>query len=382
MKWRYINCHDTSLANIGYYYGKSDNLVIDEIFDQYDKPLLKIAGFDLDQTLIKPKSGRRFSRNHEDWCWLYDNNIIKNKLMYYQNKQYILLIITNQAGIKTSDDKLAMFKSKIELMEEDIRKTHPDLMFQIFCLNNKDIHRKPYPTVLEKYDLDYDKTFYCGDAAGRENDHASSDIKFAYNLGIKFMTPEKMFLKSNNYGVLEYPDLMINNNTIDYSKINCKIKNFIIMVGFPGSGKSYIASQIKSYFTNNDSSLTIISQDKIGSKSKMNKLINGKIKNKENIIIDNTNLDCNVRKTYITLAKKNKYMVTIIHVNTDIRICKHNNYYRYLKHYNNNAKLVPEIAYRIMNKKYVDPKNDKNVDTILSATSGVPYDPIYHYNFY
>ena len=45
------------------------------------------------------------------------------------------------------------------------------------------------------------ESFYCGDAAGRKkskarlrNDFSSSDYLFAYNIGIKFYTPETLFL--------------------------------------------------------------------------------------------------------------------------------------------------------------------------------------------
>ena len=45
-----------------------------------------------------------------------------------------------------------------------------------------------------------EESFYCGDAAGRPKtdtrpkDFSDSDIKFAANAGLKFMTPEELFL--------------------------------------------------------------------------------------------------------------------------------------------------------------------------------------------
>jgi bifunctional polynucleotide phosphatase/kinase len=40
------------------------------------------------------------------------------------------------------------------------------------------------------YLIDKPASFFVGDAAGRPMDHASSDRKWANNVGIKFLTPE------------------------------------------------------------------------------------------------------------------------------------------------------------------------------------------------
>ena len=49
--------------------------------------------------------------------------------------------------------------------------------------------------------IDYENSFYCGDCAGRKLNPTSkgpdlkdSDYKFAINVGIKFVTPEELFL--------------------------------------------------------------------------------------------------------------------------------------------------------------------------------------------
>jgi bifunctional polynucleotide phosphatase/kinase len=48
--------------------------------------------------------------------------------------------------------------------------------------------------------IDYEKSFYCGDCAGRlynpttkVPDYKDSDLKFAINAGLKFLTPEELF---------------------------------------------------------------------------------------------------------------------------------------------------------------------------------------------
>ena len=56
-------------------------------------------------------------------------------------------------------------------------------------------------------EVDYKESFYCGDAAGRpafrnrEKDYSDSDLRFAKNIGLKFFTPEALFLDEPMTGV-------------------------------------------------------------------------------------------------------------------------------------------------------------------------------------
>ena len=43
-------------------------------------------------------------------------------------------------------------------------------------------------------DIDKEKSFYCGDAAGRYQDHSPDDLLFAIKMGLVFYTPEMLFL--------------------------------------------------------------------------------------------------------------------------------------------------------------------------------------------
>jgi len=51
---------------------------------------------------------------------------------------------------------------------------------------------------VKQSEIDKDSSFYCGDAAGRKqkpfNDFSNDDLLFSINLGIKFYTPEMLFL--------------------------------------------------------------------------------------------------------------------------------------------------------------------------------------------
>jgi len=93
---------------------------------------VKLACFDLDYTLIKPKSGNKFPKNKEDWCWNYDSvpKILRN---YYENK-YTIVIFTNQKNLKNYID----FKYKLDMITEKL-----NIPINYFISTKNDKYRKP-----------------------------------------------------------------------------------------------------------------------------------------------------------------------------------------------------------------------------------------------
>lgn len=57
-------------------------------------PRTKIAAFDLDGTLIRPKSGLKFPRNASDWTFLRRD--IKSRLSTLVDSGYAIVIVSNQ----------------------------------------------------------------------------------------------------------------------------------------------------------------------------------------------------------------------------------------------------------------------------------------------
>lgn len=386
MKWKYVKINkDVSDTSIGYCYGRSNNYK-----KKNNDEIIKLAGFDLDQTLICPIGKNKFPKNSDDWKWLYCN--IKQKLWSYYRLGYVITIITNQAGIKNSEEKLCIFKSKIEKIEKDILNDYPGFAFQIYCLNNQDVHRKPYPTILDDVKIDRNKSFYCGDAAGRDTDYSDSDIKFAYNVRINFKTPERLFLNDNkSHGILKYKikpydnDLLFRNDyQYTMKNNNTKKPELIIMVGLPGAGKSIITKNIAQWYNSNKTIIVTISLDILGSKSKMFNLIKKTACDGKNMIIDNTNLSKKIRNEIINTVSgiNNKYFIRIMHINSSYDRSLHNNYYRYYKNYSHDPKFVPEFVYKIMLKNYDIPTTDENVDCIETIEPGVPFDVKYMMYFY
>lgn len=154
---------------------------------------IKVAGFDLDHTLIQPKKGRRFPIYRDDWQLLYKNEIPILKQLVKDG--YRIVIFTNQGGILKKRTKLEDILYKLD---EFIKKVGIPMDYVLSYKYNT--YRKPNIGMWQIYKK-YSKkrifkknSFYCGDAAGRKNDFSDSDKKFAKNIGIEFYIPEKIFM--------------------------------------------------------------------------------------------------------------------------------------------------------------------------------------------
>ena len=76
-----------------------------------------------------------------------------------------------------------------------------------------------------------DKSFFIGDAIGRQHDYSDSDKVFAENIGIPCYCPEQIFHTATE--IVAIPPIPLTDE-----------KQLIIMMGYPGSGKSTIAKKI------------------------------------------------------------------------------------------------------------------------------------------
>jgi bifunctional polynucleotide phosphatase/kinase len=346
-----------------YYEGTTSNFKIGK----------KIASFDLDDTLIKTKSKKKFATGPSDWDWLYEN--IPKKIKELYDDDFTIIIISNQAGIgdgkKEGDDW-------IEKVNQIVKELNIEM--KVFCSISKNKYRKPIPTFREEFFPEKlsKKSFFCGDAVGRKGDFADTDYKFALNCDIKFYTPEHLFLgQENELPEINYCiDLKENNkdNNKDNNKNNkednnllnfeSKNKEMIIMVGYQGSGKSYFSNQIKEKY-----GYVVINQDTLKTKSKCIKEAEKQINNKKSIIIDSTNPSKEKRKEWIDLAKQNDYNVRVIHMQTSIEQSKHNNIYRSLT---SDIEQIPEIAYNMYKSKYEKPELEEDIDEIIEQKQILP----------
>ena len=119
---------------------------------------------------------------------------------------------------------------------EQIRLVATSLNIPIFIVVATDkCDYKPNPILLnvliESNKINKDKSFFVGDALGRKSDFSDSDKVFAENIGIPYYCPEEVFHVKQE--IIEIPAIPLSDE-----------KQIIIMMGYPGSGKSTIAKNI------------------------------------------------------------------------------------------------------------------------------------------
>ncbi|EXJ58858.1 hypothetical protein A1O7_06288 [Cladophialophora yegresii CBS 114405] len=154
---------------------------------------VKIAAFDLDDTLIVPNQGKTWNRSATSWKWW--DACVPGRLKSLHDEGYLVVILSNQSTISLKDNKKALqrdmasltnFKSQLSTVLHQL-----DLPISVYAATGQDKYRKPrigmWEAVVEDYDLqaegavDMTESFYIGDAAGREKtdkrrkDHATSD---------------------------------------------------------------------------------------------------------------------------------------------------------------------------------------------------------------
>lgn len=330
----------------------------------------KIFMFDLDCTLIKTKSGKKFPIDSNDWELLFKQ--VQEKLNSLGSK-YLIGIISNQKGLKTTD-KINEWIDKINQISLFIR------IDFVFASVKDNQYRKP---MIGSYEfiknsirqINWDKLnakhkiYYIGDAFGRSTDFSDTDIKFALNCKFKFKTPELFFLnlKKLQTGSVTYPII----NYFEKSKQNIFFDNLtniigshnkivILMIGLPASGKSFLRKQLinkfpQFYYTNNDD---LKSNTNLTNTNFVKKLS----ADYDFIIDDNTNLNLNDRT--IKLSKFNEHYKLGIWFNYDVDLCFHLNWMRM---YWFGFDLLPKVTFYTLNKKMNQEqiKNDNNFDNLI-----------------
>ncbi len=365
---------------------------LDNKLPELSEPV-RVAGFDLDDTIIHCPRGKK---KEEKWKFL--NLDIKKKIAKLVKNKYIIVFFTNQSGMSRGKnfDKPQWRKAMEELeksLVSDI--ANNKYYFAVYVAKNYDLYRKPNLGLWElmKQDLKDEfnqdkirissKSFFCGDAAGRtsaspykkklypssnKGDFSDTDIKFAMNIGIKFLTPEEFFMKDppkmqhKLLGVdpkKMLTEILENDNEYEFKP---RTKEMIIMIGQPGSGKSeYVKKCILPH------GYVHINQDECKSKAKCIALTKEALKKNKSVVIDNTNPNIETRNTYTSLAIDSGYKhIRAIVMNTDDAIAKHLNNVRHI-YSNGTVPKVNDIAYSIFKKIYIKPLKTEHFDKIESV---------------
>ncbi len=288
----------------------------------------KMASFDYDWTLVNPKDGKTFPTSIEDWMWLYPE--VPDKVKKYSENEYMIVVFTNQSKKwKLDQVKMVMERLNIALFiviatEKEFYKPNP-FIFTTFIGDN----------VINK-----SESFFIGDALGRKTDFSDSDKLFADNIGIKCHSPEEFFVtKDLNF---EIPNIPLSSNP-----------EIIIMVGYPGSGKTTIAEII----CKNDKYIHIAG-DIYKTPTKMIKASQEYIKNRLSIVFDATHSSIKKRKLFIDLGNNYNYDITCINMTTSFDMSYKRNKQR------SDDKQVPKIAYYVYRKHYEEPTESEGFKLI------------------
>ncbi len=282
----------------------------------------KMASFDFDWTLVRPKNGKTFPKNIDDWNWLYPNIIDKIKELY--NDNYMIVIFTNQSK-EWKYEQIKVVAEKLQV---------PVFISIAYLKEDYKPNRVLYDKLFGKLTIDFTNSFFVGDALGRKTDFSDSDKVFAEKLGIKYIAPEVFFHVDVKF---ELPDIPKNNN-----------KELIIMVGYPASGKSTIANEIfkkRNY--------EIIDGDTYKTVPKILKGVTEHLKNKKSVVIDATNSSKEKRQKYVELAKIYNYDIRCIHMTTSLEESYNRNKTRDVD------KQIPKIAYSVYTKYYNEPSENE-----------------------
>lgn len=289
----------------------------------------KIVAFDFDNTLIKPKSKALVPKNVDDWQWLRPN--VPEILLKYYDKGYGIYVFTNQSR-----------KWKQEMIENVFNTLNIPLTIVISF--DKATHKPNSSMFIEAVGKNLekvkkDKSFYCGDAIGRANDYSDSDLKFGQNIGFVVKSPEEIFpFKKEKKIRLK-------------KTIESKTQEIILMVGYPGSGKSTWANK-------NLPNYTILRGDDLKSTPRILKAAKEPIENKKSVVIDATNSTVEKRAEYIEFANKHNLPIRCVHINTS--------YDESLARNNLRENPVPKIVFNVYRKRFVQPTIGEGFADVIS----------------
>jgi bifunctional polynucleotide phosphatase/kinase len=331
----------------------------------------KLICFDLDHTLIKPKQGRTHANSPEDvMLW---HPVVPDKIMEYYQKDYKLVIFSNQSDILNKPEKKKILEGKIQFKKDYLGFSK----FNILISCCKDYCRKPniglFEFLLEKTNLtvDYKNSFMVGDAAGRiktsnfKKDFACSDRMFAENASLKFYTPEEFFLgeKPRKYEMVRMSEKLFPQSEF-YSELKLEYETnylqyqVIMLYAPPASGKSTLARELENlgYYR--------INQDTLKTKGKCVKMMKDKLKENPQckIVLDNTNSKLEYRKSFTEHLNKSGIHYCLVKIDISKEQCFFLDNYRCKLERKNR---LPDVAIHSHFKFRENPKLDEGFQEII-----------------
>ncbi len=296
----------------------------------------KVAMFDYDHTLVKPKTGNTFPKDVDDWTWTYPS--VPETLKTYYEKGYAIVVFTNQTkGWKVQQIEKAMTEVNVPCF--------------VYIAMDKEEH-KPSTAMFKEFidtkEWDEKKSFFVGDALGRPADWSDVDKKFAEAVGVR----AKNILA---------PEVFFKHEKVEVKKVQISPNNkqeLVIMVGYPASGKSTLSQTI---FKPNG--YEIVESDVLKTVPKMKSVITKALKDGKSVVVDATNPTRERRKEFADIARSVDKNIKIhcIHVATSMEESVERNNTR------PKEKGVPKIAYYTYRKRFEQPDKEAEGFDILDV---------------
>lgn len=314
----------------------------------------KVAGFDLDgklpcinvdgegyyermlriilcaDTLVRTKSGKRYPQNQFDWRWAHAN--VAEVLASLQDHYgYQIVIFTNQMGIGKNHVNEQDVRGRIEEVTKSLYSK--GVLPVVFVSPIDDFYRKPRPGMWLLLEgacaggkpINRSVSFFVGDAAGRTGDHSSSDVNFAKNLSLQFMTPERLFgedatkklpevvtekITKGRYSLREYSPvksmLDVSEELANELSVFAKtwkdeaVQRAVLLSASPASGKTTFCKKVlEEHFQ-----VVRVCQDDLKTKQKCFKAAEEALDKGKDIVIDATNRDAKTRSEWLSLFNK------------------------------------------------------------------------------
>ena len=320
---------------------------------------LKIAGFDFDYTIAQPFKTIH-PKSADDWKYSFVN--VKQVLQELHENGFLIVVFSNQLRCKGEQEKMIL--QRFDNVLNDI-----NVPISMYVSHKNDNYRKPNKGMFELLKTHFNtkniskESFYVGDAAGRcenystktKKDFSCADRKFAYNLDLKFYTPEEFFLHeepNKNYFMNTMDELKTIEGLDRYSLYESEENNnkqsnneCVILVGCPASGKSY-------YVNNKLSDYVRINQDILKTKKKCIEKCEQALQEKKNIVIDNTNPDLETRKNYIDLCNKYNVSVNCLYFLVSDDLFEHLNNFKMKIH---KTEKISKLVHNKFYKKLIQP---------------------------
>lgn len=308
-----------------------------------------VFAFDLDWTLIKPKSGNVFPKHSSDWKWCFTNVVDKLRNLNGQ-----IVIITNQRGLTKAKSKTTpgQFIDKMKSITDE-------LDIPILWMVALETHHKPslklWSTAVDNGCIKKDAIInYIGDAGGRPKgwskgkkaDFSISDMHFAHCLGALFRFPEEFF-GGCNLSEHHRPELFGTTILPDISTYD-----LVVMIGSPGSGKSTISRMLSDTYGH-----IHLEQDVL--KRKINKTAKDMLSKGESVVIDATHRTTKSRKLWIDMASSMFVNIAFVWVDTDKDLSLYLNSLR--------VSSVPRVAIYTYYKRLEEPIDAIIVSPLLTC---------------